>query len=160
MKDKIKQYLDQLNERERQMVYVAAVVVVVFLPYQLIWAPFMNSINTLHEKVEQQEKDLLWMQSKVPEIRQLGSSTTRSKTGDRSIYGVIETTARKKFGGDIRVQQEGKQGIRVSIKNAGFDDLVIWLDELHLKQNIYVKEFKVDRESGVGRVKASILIED
>lgn len=159
MKDKIKQYLDQLNERERNIVYVAAVVLVIFLPYQLVWAPFSDKVEELHEKVEKQENDLLWMRSKVQEIRQLGSMGKKTGANTKSLYGIIENTARQKFGGGIRVQQEGKKGIRVIIKDTGFDDMVIWLDNLQFRHGVFVKEFKVDRAKGIGRVKASLLLE-
>ena len=72
---------------------------------------------------------------------------------------MIESTARQRFGGDIRVQQEGKGGVRVTIKNTSFDDVMLWLDDLYYKQHISVKEFTADRQPGAGRVNANILIE-
>jgi len=159
MQEKIKQFLDQLNERERNMVYAAAVFLLVFLPYQFIWAPFTNSIDELGKRVEIQEQDLLWMQARVPEVRQLGATANSKQGGTQSIYAVVEKTARQEFGSDIRVQQEGKEGIRIVIKDTSFDDLLIWLDNLQFRHSAFIKEFKVDREKGVGRVKASILLE-
>lgn len=159
MKEKIQQFLDQLNERERQMVYVAAVAIALFLPYQFIWAPFINAIDSLNEKVEKQQTDLKWMQGKIPEVLHLGSAAKASGNSGKSLYGVIENTARQKFGNEIRVEQEGKNGIRVRVKDTGFDEMLIWLDDLQLRHKVYVKEFKVDREDGAGRVTANILIE-
>lgn len=159
MKEKIQQFLDQLNERERNMVYAAAVFLLVFLPYQFIWTPFTNSVNELGKKVETQEQDLLWMQAKVPEIKQLGRMANTKQGGSQSLYAVIEKTARKEFGSDIRVQQEGKNGVRVIIKETSFDDMLTWLDDLQFKHGAFIKEFKIDSEKGIGRVKASILLE-
>ncbi len=159
MKEKIRQYLDQLNERERRMVYAAAIALLVFLPYQLAWVPFTSSITDLKEKVQQQEQDLVWMQNSATELKQLARNTKSKTAGSNSLYGVIENTARQKFGNDIRVEQESKNGIRVRIKETGFDDMLLWLDDLQYRHKVYVKEFKVDRETGVGRVSVNILIE-
>lgn len=159
MKDKIQAQLEQLNDRERFMVYAAALALLIFLPYQLLWAPLMNTVEDRRAKIEKQESDLIWMQSHLAEVRQVSSTSSMAPTSGKSLYGVVEKTARNKFGSDIRVQQEGKKGIRIQIKNSGFDEIMIWLDDLQFRHKIYVKDFKIDSEKTVGRVRASILVE-
>jgi general secretion pathway protein M len=158
MNEKIKQYLDHLNDRERRAVIIAAIALAVFIPYEVIWAPFQHSMQTLESRVEKQQKDLLWMQAHVSEAQQLARDAG-GKTSTQPVYGLIESTARQRFGGDIRVQQEGKGGVRVTIKNIGFDEIMLWLDDLYYKQHVNVREFTVDREPTPGRVSANILIE-
>lgn len=160
MKEQLKQYLEQLNERERRMVYAAAIALALYLPWQLLWVPFSNAIENAAERVATQEQDLLWMQDKLAEIRQLSSmgAGTGGASG-QSIYGVVESTAQQKFTGEIRIQQEGTGGVRVVLRNAAFDELMIWLDDLHTRYKANVAELKVDRESAPGRVSVSILIE-
>jgi len=159
MKDKIKAKLEQLNDRERFLVYAAALALLIFLPYQFLWAPLMNTVEDRREKIEKQESDLVWMQSHLAEVKGLAAATSKSVGAGPPLYGVVEKTARNKFGSDIRVQQEGKKGIRIQIKNSGFDDIMNWLDDLQFKHKIYVKDFKIDSEKTVGRVRASILVE-
>jgi len=158
MKDKIKVQLEQLNDRERFMVYAAVLAIVIFIPYQLLWAPLTNTVEDRRIKVEKQERDLAWMQSHLAEVKSLSASSQTVSSG-QPLYGVVEKTAREKFGGDIRVQQEGKKGIRIQIKNSGFDEIMLWLDDLQYRHKIYVKDFKIDSEKSVGRVRASILVE-
>jgi len=158
MKDKIKAQLEQLNERERFMVYAAALALLIFLPYQILWAPLMNTVEDRRAKIEKQESDLVWMQSHLAEVKGLSATTSRSVGSGQPLYGVVEKTARNKFGSDIRVQQEGKKGIRIQIKNSGFDDIMNWLDDLQFRHKVNVKDFKIDSEKTVGRVRASILV--
>ena len=99
------------------------------------------------------------MQDRVAEARELARATGGHASSAQPVYGMIESTARQHFGGDIRVQQEGKGGVRVTIKNVGFDDVMLWLDDLYYRQHVNVKEFTVDRQTGAGRVNANILIE-
>ena len=159
MKDKIKAQLEQLNDRERFMVYAAALALLIFLPYQLLWAPLMNTVEDRRAKIEKQESDLIWMQSHLAEVKGLSATTSGSVSSGKPLYGVVEKTARNKFGGDIKVQQEGKKGIRIQIKNSSFDEIMNWLDDLQFRHKIYVKDFKIDSEKTVGRVRASILVE-
>ena len=158
MIEKIKQYLNQLNERERRAVIAAAVAFILFMPYQFIWSPFKHSLNELEDRVEKQQKDLAWMQDRISEAQELARATGSTGGGAQPVYGVIESTARQRFGGDIRVQQEGKGGVRVTIKNIGFDDVMLWLDDLYNKQHVDVKEFTVERQPGAGLINANILI--
>lgn len=159
IKEKIQAQLEHLNDRERIMVYAAAIALLIFLPYQFLWAPLMNSVEDKRAGIEKQQRDLIWMQSHLAEVQQLSRTSQQSSSSGQSLYGVVERTARQKFGGDIRVQQEGKNGIRIQIKDSGFDDVMIWLDDLQFRHKIYVKDFKIDTEKTVGRVRASILVE-
>lgn len=159
IKEKIQAQLEKLNDRERTMVYAAAVALIIFLPYQLLWAPLMNTVEEKRTRLEKQQLDFIWMQSHLAEVKQLSTASPQTSSSGQSLYGVVERTARQKFGGDIRVQQEGKKGIRIQIKNSGFDDVMIWLDDLQFRHKIYVKDFKIDREKTAGRVRASILVE-
>lgn len=159
MKEAIKQYLDQLNERERRAVIVAAIAVLLFIPYQFIWTPFSHSMTSLEQRVENQQKDLLWMQNRVAEAQELTRASRGSAQGEQPVYGLIESSARQRFGNGIRVRQEGKGGVRVTIKNISFDVIMLWLDDLYYKHHVNVKEFTVERQSDAGRVDANILIE-
>jgi general secretion pathway protein M len=159
MWDKIKTQLEKLNDRERRMVYAAVIALAIFLPYQLIWSPLMNTVAEKRERVAKQQGDLIWMQSKVAEIRNLSRTVSKPQGSEQSVYGIVERTARQQFKGDIRVQQEGKEGIRIQIKNTSFDELMLWLDNLGYQYQVFVKDFKVENEKEAGRVNASILLE-
>jgi type II secretory pathway component PulM len=99
------------------------------------------------------------MEQHVAEAQELTRAAGGHGDSSQPVYGLIESTARQRFGGDIRVQQEGKGGVRVQIKNIGFDAVMLWLDDLYYKQHVNVKEFTVDRQKTAGRVNATILIE-
>ncbi len=157
--EKLKNQFEQLNSRERTMVIAAAVALAFFIPYQFIWSPIVNGVEERRSKVEKQEQDLAWMQSKLSEVQQLSRTANNSSTSGKSLYGLIEKTARQKFGNDIRIQQEGKKGIRIQLKDVGFDAVMFWLDDLQVKYKANIKDFKVDRSKNVGNVRASVLVE-
>ena len=158
--EKLKNQYEQLNNRERTMVVSAAVALVFFIPYQFIWAPIVNGVEERRSKVERLEQDLVWMQSKASEVQLLSRQSKVNSATGKSLYGLIEKTARQKFGNEIRIQQEGKKGIRVQLKNVGFDAVMFWLDDLQIKYKANIKDFKIDRGKIAGNVRASILVEN
>ena len=157
--EKIKAQLEHLNSRERIMVSAAAVAVLVFLPYQFIWVPIVDGVADKRSIVEKKESDLIWMQSKVGEAQRLSRSEPTSAAKGKSLYGIIESTAQQKFGADLQIQQEGNKGIRIQIKQASFDNIMFWLDDLQFRHKITIKDFKVDSTKEVGNVRASILVQ-
>jgi len=157
--EKLKNQFDQLNNRERTLVIAAAVALAFFIPYQFIWSPIVNGVEERRNKVDKQEQDLVWMQSKLAEVKRLSRSASNASATGKSLYGLVEKTARQKFGSEIRIQQEGKKGIRVQLKDAGFDAVLFWLDELQVKYKVNIKDFKIDRSKNIGNVRASVLVE-
>jgi general secretion pathway protein M len=158
MKEELKAYLDGLNERERNLVYGGVVVVVLLVLYQLVWSPFVGGVAKLDKKVDQQRQDLAWMRENMPELRELSRTAGHAATPGRSVYSVIEVSARTKFGDSIQVQQEG-QKVRVVIANASFDDVMTWLDGLQAQQQVAIKEFNAENTGTTGYIKSTILLE-
>lgn len=159
IKDDIKAQLDHMNDRERRMVYAAVIAIAIFIPYQFIWTPIVDTARDRKESVEKKERDLIWMKTKGPEIQRLSSASSAPQSTGTALYGIVEQTARARFGESIRVQQEGKNGIRIQLQDVSFDTMMIWMDDLQNRHQIVVKDFKIDKEKTEGRVRASILVE-
>ena len=157
----VRTYLDGLNPRERRMLIGGSIIFVIFLAYQLIWAPIANSVTSMQDKVNKQQQDLLWMQQAADEVKQLrgGNSSRPARSG--SLLGSIEKTARdSKLGDSIRkVQPEGQSGVRMWLDGAAFDDVLTWLDGLQYTQGIMVSDISIERLSEQGRVNVRLLLE-
>lgn len=159
--NQVRTYLDGLNPRERRMVIGAAIFLLVFLLYQLVWMPVAGRVSKLEDKVARQQQELIGMQQAAQEVRQLSGGRNQRSSSSGSLLGVIERTARQsKLGDSIRkVQPEGKKGVRVWLDKAPFDDVIKWLDGLQRKQGVTVANFSVEQQPEPGRVNARLLIE-
>ncbi|MDH5409205.1 MAG: type II secretion system protein M [Gammaproteobacteria bacterium] len=158
IKVQIKTWFDGLNPRERKLVLGTGIFLVIFFLHQLVWEPLVGRAAKLEQKVAKQQQDLLWMQQAAQEVSQLSGGSRPASSG--SLLGVIERTARQsKLGDSIRkVQPEGKDGVRVWLDKAPFDDVMHWLDGLQTKQGVSVTNFSVERQSEPGRVNVRISI--
>ena len=162
LKMKIQAYLDGLNPRERRMVIGAAVILTLFVLYQLLWVPFAGGVSNMQNKVEKQQQDLIWMQQAAEEVRSLSGNTgSRSAIRSGSLLGVIEKTARESgLGSSIRkVQPEGQDGVRIWLDKVSFDSVMNWLNELQNKQGVSVDSFSAEKTAEAGRVNVRMLVE-
>ena len=156
---KFKVWFNQLQPRERQLVLVAMLVFAIFLPYQLIWSPLLNRADRLQQQVNQQTAQLQWMRNALREIPQLqGGSGNKSSA---SLLSVVEQTANQgKLRSNIRkIQPEGEQGVRIWMDNAGFDDVLMWLEQMKKQAGIEVVDMSAERQAESGRVNLRLLLE-
>ena len=156
---KFKVWFNQLQPRERQLVLVAMLVFAIFLPYQLIWSPLLHRADRLQKQVNQQTAQLQWMRNALREIPQLqGGSGNKSSA---SLLSVVEQTANQgKLRSSIRkIQPEGEQGVRIWMDNAGFDDVLMWLEQMKKQAGIEVVDMSAERQAESGRVNLRLLLE-
>ena len=162
LKAKVQTYLDGLNPRERRLVVGGGIFLIIFILYQLTWAPFANGVVNMQTKVNKQQQDLLWMQQAAQEVKSLqGGSGGRGATYRGSVLGLIEKSARQHgLGESIRkVQPEGQKGVRVWMDKVAFDRIMSWLDELQTKQGVTVSSFSAENTGQPGRVNIRMLVE-
>ena len=156
---KFKLWFEQLQTRERQLVMAGLIVFGVFLPYQLIWSPLIDRAERLEQQVSKQTKQLQWMHTSTQEIKQLQGSAVVKSSG--SLLSQVEQTAsQSKLRKSIRkIQPEGERGVRIWMDNAGFDDVLLWLERLQKQHGIEVEDFSVERQPESGRANVRLLLE-
>jgi len=162
LKTRLQTWLDGLNPRERRLVIGGGIFLLVFVLYQLTWAPFTNGVANMQSRVDKQQQDLLWMQQAAQEALTLqGGSAGRRAVHTGSLLGLIEKTARQRgLGASIRkVQPEGQNGVRMWLDKVSFDAVMIWLDELQNKQGVVISSFSAESIAQSGRVNIRMLVE-
>ncbi len=154
-------YFENLSKRERYMVVAAALVLLVFLFYVLVWRPIGTRAEALQQRVQGQEKALAWMQQAAVEVKRLRGGGTPTQARNESLLSLIERTARERglSGAVRRVQPEGQHGARIWLEAAGFDDLVLWLHQLADTYGVRISEASVERQPQPGLVNARLLVE-
>lgn len=160
--EQLKQWFNNLSLRERQMVVVAAAVVVLFIIYQA-WSSFSTHVDELRQRVNNQQSIQAWMQQAANEVKQLrgsGASASRPK-GKQLLLGLIDRSAKENnLGSNLqKVQPEGQQGARIWLEKAVFDNVVSWLDMLQYQHGLVITDISIDSQDDTGTVNARVLIE-
>ena len=158
----IKNWYHGLQQRERQLVLAASVVVIITLLYLIIWEPIHNGLRDQTQKYESQVDILDWMQTAATEVRALKATgaTKRSTNSSQPVSLVVERSAAtagiKPF---IRkLESTSDKGARVTIDEASFDQLLLWLSTLQTQYGISVSSANLDRVDKPGAVNARMTL--
>lgn len=141
----VRETFDNLNERERNLVYVAGALVGVALIYLVLVLPFQSSGKKMTARVEQKTADLAWMEASAPQAM-AAAGVARAGGSKESLVVLVDRTARAAGLGDsLRDQSpDGNNGLRLRIEAASFDMLVTWLANLQQQYGVSIESATVD----------------
>ena len=156
---KLKEWFTTLKPRERIMVSVGAVIVILAVIFMGL-APFYKSIHARNERVHRKQGDLAWMRSVAPELQALGQNQVVSAPSDESLVVLIDRTAREcGLGSSLTGQTpNGETGIRVRLESAAFDVLVKCLGQLQQAHAVTIESATFDRTAKPGLVNANLVL--
>ena len=158
---KLKEWFSSLQPRERAIVVIGGVVVLIVAVYMLALAPFYAAVNSRAQRVAQKEGDLAWMRSVGGEVMALSaSSPTSAAPTNESLVVLIDRTARECGLGAALTGQtpNGDNGIRVRLEQAEFDKLVVCLGSLQQAHSVNIESANIDRTGKPGFVNASLVL--
>jgi len=155
---------ERLQERERRIVAIGAVVVAAMLVWALLWYPLSHARSDLAMRVARQHDDLAWMQQALGEIKNLRAQGARGRADrqGKSLLALADVSARGAglTGALKRVEPAGANSVRVNLEIADFDALTNWLDSLARDYGVQVTDFSADKVDGMGLVNARVTLED
>lgn len=159
----MKQWFEGLESRERMMLFSGVIVLAVFLFYGLVWQPFHSGYERLQNTISEQRTTALWIQegaAKVQQLKGAGRSGAQG-LGGRSLLAVTDSTARA--GGLAasmkRIEPEGRNGVRVWLEGASFDQFVTWLGLLSNKYGINPDSVSMERGDAAGQVDVRLTLQ-
>ena len=161
----MKDWYDNLDVRERRVLFAGVTVLVVALLYLLAWEPLVNKINVLEKSNQENQKLLSWMEQSAVEAKQLQaklkSSGASGRSKGQSLLGTIDRTAKtNKLAKSVkRVQPDGQTKARVWLENVSFDSMVSWLEKLQRQQGIHIVTSVIEKQDEPGLVNARLVLE-
>ena len=157
----MKAWFLSLAPRERLMVSAAAGVVILALIFLLAWEPLASRVTQLQQSVDEQQALKQWMQQAAVEARQLrGAAGSAAADANRSLLAIVDQTSKQsRLGSAVkRIQPDGQDLVRVSLEQASFDDVVLWLGTLQRSYGVNVVDAALDRQANAGRVNARLTL--
>ncbi|UCB53991.1 MAG: type II secretion system protein M [Thiotrichales bacterium] len=158
----IQNWYHGLQQRERQLVLAASVVVIVTIFYLVVWEPIINGVSDQTQKYQSQMDILEWMQGAATEVRSLkatGASKRRSNS-NQPVSLLVEQSAStaglKPY--VTKLESTSDKGARVTIDAASFDQILLWLNTLQTRYGISVSSANLDRDDKPGAVNARITL--
>lgn len=157
----MKAWWENLGARERGLIVVGTVLVMMLLSYVLAWEPLRNSDRRLRQSVAERRADLAWMRQAAEEIKRLGGAgAARPVADNRSLLTLVDQTARAAGLGAAlkRVAPQGDDKLSAQLDGAEFDKLIPWLSGLERDQAIAIISLNVDRTDAPALVNARVVL--
>lgn len=158
----MKKWLDSLEERERHYVVGGSIAVAIMLVYALLWAPFLDEVDQLGNRVKGHTETLSWMKNNTSLIK---SARPASGSGainrDQSLIAVIgQTTKNSAMSQSVkRVEENKDNSVRVWLEKAPFDQMIIWLESLQTHYGANITSINIDKQNETGIVNARLTLE-
>lgn len=155
----LREYWDNLQQRERRMLAGGLVVGIVLLAYAGVVDPALGKFAQLRQSVHEKHVVLAWMQQAAQEVKQLNAGNS-SPSDHQSLLALVDGSVRQQQLGSAlkRLQPDGQSGVRVWLEQAPFDDALKWLDELAAR-NVHITGLTVERSVIPGLVDMRVVLE-
>ncbi len=159
----MKEFLANLNPRERRLLYIGSAVAAVLLLYLAVWAPLSAKVDRLREGVARQQALEAWMQQASQEVQRLRKATATG-SGQRprqSLLALTDQSARQRGLAQAikRVQPDGQDKVNIRLEGAAFDDVVTWLETLQSQYRVSVATITIDRQDQPGLVDVRLTLQ-
>jgi len=159
----VKDWLDSLESRERNVVLGGGAAVLIIVLYGFIWVPFDKGHDTRRDSVETWERSLTDLMPLKARATSPSAPTGRRPASAQTPVVIIDQTLRARGLDQAlkRSQPTTSTGIRVEFENVAFDDLMLWLGDLSNSHSMDVQagSFSATKKSAPGRVNASLTLE-
>ena len=140
----VRDWLDTLSARERNLVYVAGGLLAIAAVYLVLVMPFQVSGQKMAARVEKKSADLAWMQAAAPQAM-AAAGIARSANGESLVVLVARTAREAGLGESLRDQSpDGNAGLRLRIEAASFDTLMTWLASLQQQYGVTIESATID----------------
>lgn len=148
----MREWLDNLQPRERRIVLAGAIVVGVIVIWGFIWSPLSAANANLGVAVAEKQRLAVALQrtAAIP-----GRDATPVAAGVRgaSLVVLVERTqqAHGLAGAFTQTRPDGPDGINVTFQNASFDAMLNWLVMLQAEHGVSIESatFNSTRQAGL-----------
>lgn len=158
--EQLKQWYRALPTREQWMVSATSVLIVITLFYLLVWEPLHLGLEQEQQKQQSQQEVMIWMQQAATEVQSLrrsgGGKTIRDRNKPTTlvIEQAINNAGLKPS--VKKIESSGSNGARVTLSEASFNQIVVWLNTLSTHNGIQVVSANMERSDKPGRVDARL----
>lgn len=148
--DKLREWIANLDTRERNLVYAAGALLCVALVYGALVLPVQTAHSRMEARVAKKQADLAWMQQRAPQAA-AAAGMAQAASGE-SLVALVDRTSREAgLAAALRDQSPtGTAGVHLRFESASFDALIAWLASLQQQYGVSVESATISsRDPGL-----------
>ena len=155
-------WFESLEQREKILVSVGAVVVIITVLYAFAWLPIDKGHKELSASVDRWQRSLSELQPLKHQKPATATSRPAAAANQTPVVIVDQTLRARGLDRALqRSQPTTSTGIRVEFENVAFDDLVLWLGDLNAQyaMDVTTGTFSKPNRAEPGRINANLTLE-
>ena len=148
-----------LPQRDRVLVNATSVILAITLLYLLIWEPIYQGLEQQQQQYKSQQSIVSWMRDAAAEVKVLKRSGVKAVTSSNQPVSLLIEQSAKISGlknNFDKLESSGKEGARVKLDTASFNQMLIWLNNLEKQHGITVTSANIERANEPGTVNARL----
>ncbi len=153
-----------LEARERVFVAAAAVAIVFAAAWFGLWVPLADSHKAAAARVDDWQRSLAELRPMRGQVQASASGRPANMGQNQSLVVIVDNSLRQRgLTNSLQRSQPTPSGtgIRVEFEAAAFDDLMLWLGDLHRQYGLQVESgsFTTASSDSPGRVNSSVTLQ-
>lgn len=158
----MKNWYNSLSARERNLVVYGSILSAIILFWLLVAKPLYNKHNKLTKTIQNKTSALELMQGQSVQVKRLQQQNLANKTPkiagnpQQLVERSLQTWRLKPALG--RMQSQGSNAVRLTLKDANADRFMRFLDDLEKKYALAVESLSMtaDKESGLADIRLTV----
>jgi len=152
----MKDWFDNLDQKEQRIVMVAGSLIAVFLIWLLLIRPLFSAAATRARRVEIRQQELHTMQELAGRVIR---DPRAPNAGQRPLVIIINETAADFGLGAMRSQAMADGAtLRITMEEAPFDAVVQWLGYLHSSYGVVVQSAGFNQSNTTGATRTTLVL--
>lgn len=151
-------WFENLSTREKILILCALPIVVLGGGYQFAWTPLMQSRAAYLDQIANYhlltETATRVQQTPAEQVRPAQSPAATDPLSSRVTESVTAANLQ------LRRIETLPNGVRVTLDDADFSQIILWLGELETQDRITIRAIELDRRTTPGAVSARIILAD
>lgn len=146
--------------REKRMVTVGGVLLVLFILYEGIWSPFLSHIDLLRKQIVAEKKLLVWMQAADQQLQMTGNTSAKKSLTAVALLSFMQQQINQAGLKQqlLQLKQVSSNSVEVNLQKAEFDKVIAMLSHISNEQAISISQISVVAEASPGVVNADMVL--
>ncbi len=156
MFEQIKEWWENLSEREQQLTFVTLLVVFIAMIYFLIWQPVATNLAESQQKLQSSQQTLQWVESNANKLVAAGVGNNKTTTRKQNLSQLISSTAKRNQIVISRIQNRNGS-VDIWINQVEFNQFLKWITALQNQYQVQVNSADLNQDKTQGMVKINRL---
>lgn len=156
MFEQIKEWWDNISEREQQLTFISLVVVFIAVIYFLIWQPIATNLAASQQKLQSSEQTLQWVESNANKLVAAGVGNNKTTARKQNLSQLISSTAKRNKIVISRIQNRNGS-VDIWINQVEFNQFLKWITALQNQYQVQVNSADLNQDKTQGMVKVNRL---